>query len=107
MTMSHEPRRISVEPSSVISLRGEYDLFNTAPVEAQIDAVIRTHGRVILDVSNVTFADSTFLRVIFGAHQRTDLRIVAPSPKLTRLFELLGVDTLLRIYPTLNAALTA
>ncbi|MEW1632254.1 hypothetical protein [Streptomyces sp. NPDC089173] len=51
---------------------------SVTPLLAQIETVIAVHGRVILDASGVTFADSSFLRMILGVHQRTDLRIVAP-----------------------------
>lgn len=77
---------------------------SVTPLLAEIETVIAVHGRVILDASGVTFADSSFLRMILGVHQRTDLRIVAPSDRVARLFDLAGVDTYLRIYPNLDIA---
>ncbi|MFE8977298.1 STAS domain-containing protein [Streptomyces cyaneofuscatus] len=59
---------------------------------------------MILDASGITFADSMFLVLILTYHQQADLRIVSPSPKLTRLFSIRGIDAVLDIYPSLDAA---
>ncbi|CAO0837958.1 hypothetical protein GCM10010298_76460 [Streptomyces microflavus] len=77
---------------------------NVPALLAEIETVIAVHGGVVLDASGITFADSSFLRMILGVHQRTDLRIVAPSSRVARLFDIAGVDTYLRVYPTLDAA---
>lgn len=80
---------------------------NVTPLLAEIETVIAVHGRVVLDASGITFADSSFLRMVLAVHQRTDLRIAAPSHRVARLFDLAGVDTYLRIYPTLDTARTS
>ncbi|CAO0834739.1 hypothetical protein GCM10010298_69000 [Streptomyces microflavus] len=41
---------------------------------------------------------------ILATHQRTDLRIVAASPTVTRLFDVIGAVTFLHIHPTVEAA---
>lgn len=92
------------EPLPVISLSGEFDMHNVTSLEAQIGTMAVVHGGLVLDASCITFADSSFLRMILAVHQRTDLRIAAPSPRVLRLFDLAGVETYLRIYPTLDAA---
>ncbi|MEV1093827.1 STAS domain-containing protein [Streptomyces microflavus] len=101
---NHQPTPDSSDPGPVLSPAGEFDMENVTPLLAEIETVIAVHGRVVLDTSDITFADSSFLRMILGVHQRTDLRIVAPSSRVARLFDLAGVDTYLRIYPTLNSA---
>ncbi|MET7874194.1 hypothetical protein [Streptomyces cyaneofuscatus] len=45
-----------------------------------------------------------FLVLILTTHRQTDLRIVNPSPRLTRLFSIRGIDAVLDIYPSLDAA---
>lgn len=92
------------EPLPVISPSGEFDMHNVTSLEAQIGTMAVVHGGLVLDASCITFADSSFLRMILAVHQRTDLRIAAPSPRVARLFDLAGVETYLRIYPTLDAA---
>lgn len=41
---------------------------------------------------------------ILATHQRTDLRIAAASPTVTRLFDVVGAVTFLHIHPTVEAA---
>lgn len=45
-----------------------------------------------------------FLVLILTTHRQTDLRIVSPSPRLTRLLSIRGIDAVLDIYPSLDAA---
>ncbi|MFD4234603.1 STAS domain-containing protein [Streptomyces sp. NPDC058542] len=102
---THESRPSSTQ-LPVIAPRGEFDIDNLAPLEAQIETLIAAHSGLVLDASGITFADSMFLRLIVATHQRTDLRIAAPSPTTTRLLGVVGADTFLRIHPTVEAART-
>ncbi|WLQ41128.1 STAS domain-containing protein [Streptomyces laculatispora] len=61
-------------------------------------------GGVILDAGGITFIDSTVLTLILMTHQRTHLRIANPSPRLIHVFGVYGIDHVLHIYPTLDAA---
>ncbi|MFD3970430.1 STAS domain-containing protein [Streptomyces cyaneofuscatus] len=101
-----DPEGSRPSPLPVISPRGEFDMDNTTSLGAEIETMAAVHGGVVLDASLITFADSSFLRMILNTHQRTDLRIAAPSRRVARLFDLAGVDTYLRIYPTLETART-
>ncbi|MFF4243087.1 hypothetical protein ACFYY2_01265 [Streptomyces sp. NPDC001822] len=44
---------------------------------------------------------------LLAIHHRTDLRIAAPSTAVSRLFSIVGADTILRIYPTVQTVLAA
>ncbi|WP_406191020.1 STAS domain-containing protein (plasmid) [Streptomyces anulatus] len=101
---THESRPSSTQTLPVIAPRGEFDIDNLAPLEAQIETLIAAHSGLVLDASGITFADSMFLRLILATHQRTDLRIAAPSSTVARLLGVVGADTLLQIHPTLEAA---
>lgn len=103
---TREPLYDSSGPLPVLSPLGEFDMDNVTPLLAEIETVIAVHGLVILDASGITFADSSFLRMVLAVHQRADLRILAPSSKVARVFDLAGVDKYLRIYPTLEEART-
>ncbi|MET7584565.1 STAS domain-containing protein [Streptomyces microflavus] len=103
---THEPRRASTGKLPVIAPVGEFDIDNLAPLEAEIETVIATHPGLVLDASGIRFADSMFLRLVLATHQRTDLRIAAPSPAVARLFGVVGADTFLHIHPTVDAART-
>lgn len=102
----HEPRPSSRQTLPVIAPRGEFDIDNLAPLEVQIETVTATHSGLVLDASGITFADSMFLRLILATHQRTELRIAAPSSTVARLLGVVGADTFLQIHSTVEAAQT-
>ncbi len=88
----------------VLAPRGDLDGDTLGPLTAELETAAAQHPVVILDASGITFSDSSFLRLIMLMHQRTDLRIAAPSPVVARLFQLINVDAILNIYPTLADA---
>jgi anti-anti-sigma factor len=91
-------------PLPVVTATGELDASNLAALDAEFQAAAAAAPGVILDISGVTFADSTFLNLVISAHQLTDLRIVGLRPPLDRLFHLIGIDAVLRTFPTLADA---
>ncbi|WP_228974504.1 STAS domain-containing protein [Streptomyces sp. DH12] len=115
---SPEDKRISITRTStdgirVLTVRGELD-HHTAPdlrraltVTADDDPPT---ARSVLDLSAVTFMDSSGINVLVTAHQeahRADgwLRLAAPSDSVMRVIELVGLDTVITCYPTLRQAL--
>lgn len=62
-------------------------------------------GAVVLDARGITFADSAVLHALVETHQQTELRIAAAPPPLARVITLTGLETILHLYPTLEAAL--
>ncbi|AWL90188.1 anti-sigma factor antagonist [Streptomyces globisporus] len=106
-SMSTPERRQSSVPLAVIAPRGEFDLDSLPPLQGQIDTALADHAGVILDASGITFADSMFLRLLLTTHHRTDLRIAAPSETIERLLAVVGVDSVLRVFPTVDAAQSA
>ncbi|MFJ4126124.1 STAS domain-containing protein [[Kitasatospora] papulosa] len=101
---AHQP---SPARPAVITPTGEFDMSSIVPLEAEIEAALAQHDSIVLDASGITFGDSMFIRLILATHNRTDLRIAAPSPAVTRLFSLIGADSVLHFYPTLEDALAA
>ncbi|WP_329172447.1 STAS domain-containing protein [Streptomyces sp. NBC_01477] len=101
---SHESGPV---PTPVVEARGDLDAETLGPLAAELEDAAAGHSAVVLDARGVTFGDSSFLRLVMIFHQRTDLRIAAPGPAVTRLFELVRVDTVLRLYPSVEAALGA
>ncbi|MEU6969041.1 STAS domain-containing protein [Kitasatospora aureofaciens] len=68
--------------------------------------------RIVLDLGELGFCDSTGLNVLL--HARLDaeavglrLELAGLHPAVTRLFAVTGADTVLRIHPDLGAALAA
>ena len=82
------------------TLNGEVDA-HTAPTLASAMADLPS-GVVTLDMSGVTFMDSSGLRVLMEATARTregggDLVVARPSPAVARLVEISGLGEQLRL----------
>jgi anti-sigma B factor antagonist len=96
--------------TSLISVAGELDLF-TAPSLKQMlaDALHAGSSRLVVDLSLVTFIDSTTLGVLVGTARRLDagerLAIVCTRPNVRKIFEFSGLDGTFAIFPTLDEAL--
>jgi anti-anti-sigma factor len=88
----------------VVHARGSYDMDTITPLADALETAVRRHPKVILDASGITFADSTLLNLLILTHQAGTLRVVAPSPQLRRLCEITGVDGILEIRDTVDAA---
>ena len=97
----------------VIAARGEIDLF-TAPDLKQVltDTIEGGAHRVVLDLSEVSFLDSTALGVLIGAVKRLRSRggalaIVNTDASIAKTFQITGLDQIFTIVPTRDEALAA
>jgi anti-sigma B factor antagonist len=96
--------------TSLVSVEGELDLF-TAPSLKQmlVDALHAGSSRFVVDLSLVTFIDSTTLGVLVGITRRLDdgarLTIVCTRPNVRKIFEFSGLDGTFVIFSTLDEAL--
>ena len=105
----HEPspyRAMTVETTShsdrcVITPSGDLDMSTAETLEAAIRAAEATDAqRIVIDLSGVTFMDSTGLRLLLqaDARSRSDsqrLRLVRGSRRVQRVFELTNTEDLL------------
>ncbi|PRH77289.1 anti-sigma factor antagonist [Streptomyces solincola] len=102
-----------VEGVRVVRAGGEFD-----PDEAETlgDALaVHRAGEalgVVLELSRVTFADSSFLHVLIDARLRhreagVPLVLAAPDPLVLRLLEMTDTARVFTVAPTLGDALTA
>ena len=86
---------------AVIVAEGQIDS-HTAPALNEALAAVSADASVSVDLSGVTFVDSSGLRVIVRAHNRQlgsggGLTIVDPSEPVVRLFEITGLTSELTI----------
>ena len=94
----------------MITVEGELDLF-TAPSLKQmlLDALHTGSSRLVVDLSLVTFLDSTTLGVLVGIVRRLKdgarMAIVCTRPNVLKIFEFSGLDGTFAIFPTLDEAL--
>lgn len=84
-----------------IRLTGELDLVNADAVQAELERVEATDaGAIVVDLSALTFMDSTGVRLVLSAHARSRadsnrLSLVRGPTSVQRVFELCGVEDLL------------
>lgn len=89
---------------SVLTVAGEIDVY-TAPVlrEHLSQAIAADRADVVVDLSGVTFMDSTGLGVLVGALKRArsfggDLQLVVPSERVLAVFRLTGLTQVFTIH---------
>jgi anti-sigma B factor antagonist len=103
-------RRELVRDTSVLAVEGELDLASAPSLKWALEDVQSNHSHhVVVDMSHVTFIDSTALGVLVGAQRALDagvrLAIACSEENVLRIFELTGLDGMFEIVPTLQDAL--
>lgn len=97
---------------SVVSARGEVDVFTAPDLDTELDALIAAGGaRLVVDLSDVAFLDSTGLGVLVKAlkHAREAggwLHLVVTSDRIRKIFEITGLDASIPIFDTAQDAIT-
>jgi anti-sigma B factor antagonist len=96
---------------AVITPPDEIDLNNAVQLQAELDAALdRGIATLVVDLSGTTFCDSAgsaaLVRTqIRASNMNADMRLVIVGESfLRRVFEINGVDQILRIYASLDAA---
>jgi len=95
---------------AVIAMPAEIDVANTDEIRQELLPAVSLGAAVlVIDMSETTFCDSAGVQAIIAAHKQaaatgTQLRLVAPGVR--RILTLVGIDQLVPLYPTLQAALT-
>jgi anti-sigma B factor antagonist len=97
----------------IVVLPDEIDITNASAVGDQLQAALLPGADVIIaDMTRTVFCDSSGIRCLLitrdrAAANQSELRIVVESPPVLRTLTITGVDQVLAIYPSLQAALTA
>lgn len=97
--------------SSVVSAWGEVDVATAPGLRDRLKQVIeRDQGPVVVDLTAVTFIDSTGLGVLIGARKQCDdkgraLRVVMSEPRILKVFEITGLTEFFDVHPSLGPAL--
>jgi anti-sigma B factor antagonist len=97
---------------TVVHLTGELDLYNAHVVrDALAEATAGSPERLVVDLSGVTFIDSTALSVLIDARKalanRRGFLLSTPGIETRRALEVSGLDKHFSVHPTLAAALAA
>ena len=96
----------------VVRLGGELDLYNAPAVgETLRDVVVNEPERLVLDLAEVEFIDSTALGTLIevraGLPTRGALLLAAPGIDVRRTLKVSGIDRHLPVHDTVDAALAA
>ncbi len=98
---------------AVVSADGEIDAATADDLAGAVAGALRDGNRTVLvDFAQVTFIDSTGLGVLVRSHRAADAQgavfaVVHPTPQTLKLIRVLGLDQLLHIYDSVEAALAA
>lgn len=96
------------DETHVVSIAGELDLYTAPEFERALELNGSTNGRVVVDLSECIFIDSTGLKILIqaGRHVGSNaLLIVAAGPAVLRSFEVSGLDRRFMLHPSLESAL--
>jgi anti-anti-sigma factor len=105
--------RGAAEPLAVpriVTLPAEIDMGNAEAVGSLLRSAFRPGVTVVIaDMSATMFADSSAARALLMANDTAaaacaQLRLVIPSPPVLRILRIMGLDSMLEIYPSLAAA---
>lgn len=95
----------TVGSHALVALSGELDVSTVGLLYEQL-AALAAEGvcHVSLNLTEVTYMDSTGLSVLIAEHKRAksmegELIIFSPSPHLRKLFAITGLDSYLNIRP--------
>ena len=96
----------------VVRLAGELDLYNAHIVrDALLEAADRQPQRLVIDLAEVTFLDSTALGVLIEARTRLPNRrafmLAAPALEPRRALEVSGLDRHFAVHDSVDDALGA
>ncbi len=96
--------------STVVSLMGELDLYD-APTVREVACCAENPARLVVDLANVEFLDSTILGVLVEMRSQLQNRraffLVAPRFEARRALEVSGLDRHFAIHDSVDAALAA
>jgi anti-sigma B factor antagonist len=96
----------------VIALPAEIDMANAEDVGDQLRSALTPGVTIVIaDMTSTVFCDSCGIRSLLLAHDHAaardaQLHLAVPAGHLLQILQLMGLDRLLPIYPSLATALT-
>ena len=99
----------AVGNATILTVTGEVDVATAPQLDEQL-AVAATAPKIVLDLTAVTFLDSSGLGVIIKGLKRVSelggsLVLVVTNPSILKVFSITGLDKVLMIVDTTDAAL--
>jgi anti-anti-sigma factor len=97
----------------IAALSGELDITCAPALREQLLGLLRPGtGRLVIDLSRVSYADASGLAVLVGTGRRAGLlggflRLAAPGPAVARVLRVTGLQRQLDVFATVQAAITS
>ncbi|MFD9394863.1 STAS domain-containing protein [Streptomyces sp. NPDC060000] len=111
-----QPGQLSVVTTAthgirVLTLAGEIDRDTGQTLRQALDASGTPRPRIVVDLSRVTFMDSTGINIFIAAHHSLTeaggwKRLAAPTEAVMRTLQIVGVDAVIDCRDTLRQALS-
>ena len=95
--------------ASLATLSGEYDIASAADLKDMFQDALETSTRLIVDLTQVTFLDSSALSLlIWGKKQAVavggDMVLVAPASNVAKVLRITQLDKVFAVFPGIEAA---
>jgi anti-sigma B factor antagonist len=102
-------------PAAVVALVGEHDAYSSERLESELSVLLSEHQRIVIDLRDTTFIDSTTLSVLLGARRRAEqaalgFALLLPDRDYTQVHQILdltGLGATFAILGKLDDALAA
>lgn len=105
--------RESEYETSIVALSGEIDVYTSPKVKDALGSLIdKGTYKIVIDLTNVRYIDSTGLGVLIGGLKRVrehggTVNLVCSNPQIRKIFDITGLVKIFGIFETLDLALEA
>jgi anti-sigma B factor antagonist len=96
--------------ATVVDLNGEIDVYTSPKVKETISELIdQEHYRLVINLENVRYIDSTGLGVLIGGLKRVrehsgTVNLVCSNPQIKKIFDITGLVKIFGIFDNEKAA---
>ena len=103
----------AIDDFRVVDVAGEVDVFSASELANQLTQLFDAGRRIVMvDLTAVTFLDSTGLGTLVAARNRAEeaggqLPVIGSGDRVMKLFRITGLEDVFEIYPSIDAAVTA
>lgn len=100
----------TLDGTHILTPAGEIDFASQSVMRQALDPAKAAGARIVVDLHQVTFMDSTGINLLIAAHQDLTaaggwLRLADIPPAIHRTLDIVGLNTVIDCYPTLTDAL--
>ena len=106
MTLERELKYKIVGSILIIKFIGEINFFLHDEYEKLLNENAGKYKNLIIDMTRVTYINSTGVDILFSISKKADIRIIGPKSKfICSVFRALKLDKVMGVYGSLNDAM--